>query len=396
MSLLPYSIDYIETITDIGDVDTITLFLNTREWIPVTFERNQALQIMRSLSVLEKKGEVTIRGKTLEDNYFNTRISNPNNKQITYYSFSYRCITGYLKITLKHSMVLGRTDEMIIKDIENVMSKHFQIKDKYLNTIKDNICLGRIDYKRDYSYRSDEEYYLIKQIIDIAPQNIIRDYYSKQLKTDTKEEYIVSYKSKSNRNVEFTIYDKEKEQKKKLKQGKTEETTYYQYSGTIRFEVRILNAKLNSLKYFGISKSISSYKSKEMAEKLFNYYAEQVFFTENIYRLDIAKKIINKSKEKDNMKLKLCRILENINLKGYTQVRNENSSISINKDGKEQKNYTKFNRYIVKIRNLGINPLTLKSTWTDNEGNIYKTNYKEIPNFILAENCKEEEALMLE
>lgn len=400
MSKLPYSIEKVLEMTDIGDVDTISLFLNIREWIQNSFIRNQVLQQLRNVSVKEIKGQITIKRKgtekTFDDIYFNTRVPSPSNKNMTDYSFSYRCITGYLKITLNHRMVLGKTENMIIQDIKSVMSKKFYIQDKYLLTMDNFISLGRVDYKRDYLYRSIEEYFLIKQIIDIAPSTIISGHYNKEIKANKNSTYLVTYKTASNTSVEFVIYDKQKEQEYKLKLGKTDDTNYYKYKSTIRFEVKIQNAKLNSLKSDGIPKSICMYKTKEMARRFFNYYAERAFFTEKIYRLDIAEEIIKEKEKRIDMKDKLCKVLEEINEKGYTEVRDNYSSISKNKNGKEQKNYTKFNRYIDKIRKYGINPLTCKDTWQDDEGNSYETTYTEIPNFVAEENSYEEEALILE
>jgi len=48
-----------------------------------------------------------------------------------------------------------------------------------------------------------------------------------------------------------------------------------------------------------------------------------------------------------------------------------------------------------KIKKLGINPLTFRTTWIDNKLNISDTTYKQLLNFTLAENCLEEEYLML-
>lgn len=398
MARLHYTLEELAKMEDIGDVDTLTLFLNLNQWIPILYERRNILYNIKKVSEKESKGEITIKrndGKieTLEDIYFNSKISNPYNKKMTFYSFSYRCITGYLKITLQHNVVLGHSESMIIKDIKKGMAEHFNIENRYLDNIDDYICLGRIDYKRDYPYRNLEEYYLIKQIIDIAPETIVKGYYTKKPKADTHRAYIVSYQTESNRTAEFTIYDKEKEQQNKLSKGEIDYTNYDKYRETIRFEVRILNAKLNALKYLGFEKSISQYKTKEMAEKLFNSYAEQAFFTEPIYRIDIAKDLVTNSNIKNNMKSKLCQLLEDINVKGYTNVRNNYT----NSNKEEQvHNYTKFNRHIKALRELGINPLTFKNTWRDIDGHISNTKYKQIPNFILAENCREEEAFIFE
>lgn len=159
MGRLPYTIEELVEMEDIGDVDTLTLFLNLKQWIPILYERRNVIFNIKKVSEKESKGEVTIKGKDgkieiLEDIYFNTRIPSLYNKNITDYSFSYRCITGYLKITLHHDMVLGNNENMIIKNIKKKMVEYFNIESKYMDNINNYICLGRIDYKRDYPYKS--------------------------------------------------------------------------------------------------------------------------------------------------------------------------------------------------------------------------------------------------
>jgi len=401
MSKLPYSLEYILENTDTGYVDTMTVQVPVKKWIQNEFERRRVIQQVKSVSSIEQN-EITITKKgeniTLTDTYYNSKVTSAENRNTTLYGFSYRCLTGYLSIRLKHSVVKGKNEKAIIKDIKIQMSKVYHISDKYLDNIDNYICLGRIDYKRDYRFRSIEEYYLIKQIIDIAPSSIVNGSYKKNTIKDTDTMYMKAYRSKSNKTAEFAIYNKNLEQLQQLADNKINKAEYYTYQNTMRFEVRILNAKLNSLKQDGIIKNIFNYRNQEMAELLFNEYASQAFFTEPFYRLDIAKELINTSilyKKKNKMRLKLCAVLERINTDGYTQARDYYSTVVKLKNGKVQKNYSKFNRYIEKIKKLGINPLTFRTTWIDNKLNISDTTYKQLLNFTLAENCLEEEYLML-
>ncbi len=394
------SFEYVEKHTDTGYTDTVTLIVATKLWIQDEKERQQVLRKIKNVSSLEKK-ELTVPKNneivTFDDIYYNTKITNPYNSKETFYGFSYRCLTGYLSIRLKHNVIYTRKPATIIKELKEYLSKHFHIEDKYLNSIDDYIFLGRIDYKRDYKYRTLEEYYLIKQIIDIAPDTIIRSCYSKEDKADTEFEYIKAYKSKSNKTAQFVMYDKHKDQEHSLKRGEIDELDYEKYYHTIRFEVRLLNSKLNAIKKAKeIPKKIHNYKDEEKAKEYFDYYATKAFFTEPIFRIDIAKEKVNQSNLKDNMKVKLCNVLDSINTRGYSKTRNIYTDIVTNSTGKQQKNYSKFNRYIEKIRGLNINPLTLRQTWRDDKGNIADTTYTEIPNFILAENCLEEECMFID
>ena len=387
---IPYEI--IDKNTDRGEVDTLSMLVDVKKWIPNERAREYVLKQIKKKSVLEKKYiEKIVDGdiQKIEDTYYNSRIKYADKKH-TKYAFSFRCLTSYLTITLAHSTVLGQNEESILSNIKKEMFKHFKINEKYLNNLNNSKRLGRIDYKRDYRYKDEEVYEMIMHIIKIAPEAIVRNNYYKNYKANNERAYIVVYKSKSNRTAEFIIYDKQKERMQKYVNKQISNCSGDEYIDehfqTIRFEVRILNQKLNALKKQGISKEIASYKNKEMAERLFNFYAEQVFFTEPFYRLDIAKKIIrNSSTVNNNMKIKLCKLLAMINIQGYTYARNKYSQTVKNKKGKKTKNYNKFNNYIKKIRNLGINPLTFKSDFVD---------YEILDNFTLAENCLKEEALM--
>lgn len=93
-----------------------------------------------------------------------------------------------------------------------------------------------------------------------------------------------------------------------------------------------------------------------MAEYYFNTYAEKIWYSEDFYRIDIALKIINNAKNlSKNMKEKLCNLLKAIHFLGFSY---------------SQKLYDKkysrvtFREHIKRIRALGINPLTFKSTYS--------------------------------
>lgn len=386
----------LELLTDRGNVDTLTAYLNVKGLLPNSSDRAMFIQQVKKVSRITQNEIKDNEGNILMDTYYDSRISNEVYHKITNYSFSYRCLKGYMKITLSHDYVLGRTEKNIIDNIKKALIQHFKIDEKYLVNIHRHISLGRIDYKRDYRYRDLEEYHLIKQIISIAPKTIVRGYYSKDDKTNNKSAYIVKYKTPSNKSAEFFIYDKAKEQNSRIQKDETTFTDWEYFRRIIRFEVRIFNEKLNNRKYNkDIAKSISIYKEKKMARQLFNYYAEQAFFTEPIYRIDIAKELICKRVKRYDTQVKLCEVLAEINTNGFTKAREKYTKIvTVKKTGKKQKNYTQFNRYIEKIRTLGINPLTFNLSWIDEELNIQETTYKQIPNFTSEDNCVKEEALM--
>ena len=273
---IPYEV--IDKNTDRGEVDTLSMLVDVKKWIPNERAREYVLKQIKKKSVLEKKYiEKIVDGdiQKIEDTYYNSRIKYADKKH-TKYAFSFRCLTSYLTITLAHSTVLGQNEESIISNVKKEMFKHFKINEKYLNNINSSKKLGRIDYKRDYRYKDEEVYEMIIHIIKIAPDAIVRNNYYKDYKANNERAYIVVYKSKSNRTAEFVIYDKQKERMQKYVNKQISNCSGDEYIDehfqTIRFEVRIFNQKLNALKGKGIPKEIASYKNKEMAERLFNFY----------------------------------------------------------------------------------------------------------------------------
>ena len=178
--------------------------------------------------------------------------------------------------------------------------------------------------------------------------------------------------------AEFVIYDKQLEQECKFRKDKITQEELDYFEKVIRFEVRIKNGKMNSLKTYKnwtLDKDIDNYKDENVADELFNHYAEQSFFKEPFYRLDYAIRLIYNSGEKPNMRKKLVKLIKSINEKGYTKAKQE-----------YEYKYS-FAEHIERLRKLGINPLTFRDTWTDKEVNTHKTTYTTILNFIQKDNC---------
>ena len=286
-----------------------------------------------------------------------------------------------------HSALLGNAKYEIMNNIRDIFQNYFGLEDKYLKNLNRATSLGRIDYKRDHRYKDEQHLSLIKFIVDIAPDIIGNGNYKKLDERDEHLdienfddiEHMKKYKSTSNKTAEFVIYDKQLEQEVKFRKGKITQEELDYFERVIRFEVRIKNSKLNNRKTDNnctLDKDIDNYKDENVADELFNHYAEQSFFKEPFYRLDYAIRFIYNSGLKPNMRKKLVRLVKAINGKGYTKAKQEY----------EYKH--SFNNHISILRNeLGINPLTFPTTWTDKEGNTHKTTYTTIPNFIQKDNC---------
>lgn len=154
------------------------------------------------------------------------------------------------------------------------------------------------------------------------------------------------------------------------------------FKGIFRTEVRIKNKKLNYYKYNGnwsLSKDLGNYLNKDMKKYIFKQYAEKIWFAEPFYRIDVALDLIRNNAElKDNTKRKLCAVLKSIRRIGYTRTRNSYGNMkrfddiqkaiktglsskyieNLRKEKLNGSDFTTFNNYIKKIRELGINPLT--------------------------------------
>lgn len=390
------TLEQAETMFDYQETDTLRCGIGIKLWLPNDNDRVVVLENIKKVSKLDiQEKEIKRKGKTVNIKlygYISSYQQEYDTHKSTLYSFYYSCNTGYLTVTLSNQSILARNENMIKKDIKQVMSKHFNIPDKYLETVDNFIVLTRIDYKRDYYYHNFQEYSLIRQIIDIAPDTIMRDYYNKEIKRDDEQEYRVTYQSTTNRAAEFVLYNKDMEQLRKYQLKKIDDIQLSSYKNMFRSEVRIFNAKLNveKCKSDGKDKTITNYKCLSSATEYFNKYSKQAFFDKPFYRIDVAKDMVNKSSLKQNMKYKLCHLLELINENGYTKAKEiykpkmvlNGTEIKVIDDGKP-KDDTNFKRHIGRLLDLGISPLTIKTTWLgDNE-----TTYTEIPNFTLAGSC---------
>lgn len=302
------------------------------------------------------------------------------------YNFYYNPRTYYLSIMIEHQALLGNAKFEIMNNIRDIFQNYFMLEDKYLKNLDRATSLCRIDYKRDYRYRDEQHLSLIKFIIEKAPEEIVGKNYKKLDERDEHLdiedfddiEYMKKYKSLSNKTAEFVIYDKQLEQEDKFKRGMITQDELDYFAKVIRFEVRIKNGKLNSLKNnnnWTLDKDIDNYKDEYIADELFKQYAELAFFKEPFYRLDVAKRKIRDSNISQYKKNIFRGLLNSINKRGYTKAK------------LNYKYKSMFSSHIKELRELGINPLTFSQIWTDKEGNTHKTTYTTIPNFIQKNNC---------
>lgn len=390
-------------VIDTGYVDTVSFILDNICWITGKSKRDHIFvngkwilkpsllteeMMNRILSVNFEEKTKPIEGdngKIIKQIYF----VNDHIPQCTFYHNPMR---HYTTITIQHYLLLGKSHIEIIEYIKDIYKYYFLIPQKYVDRLDKYLILGRIDYKRDFRYRDEQELTLMKELIELAPDYIVGKSYMKLDERDEHPEwdnyddyeYMKKYRSKSNETVEFVIYDKQLEQEDKFRKGEITQNELDKFEKIIRFEVRIKDKKLNNIKSdLGISKELYNYKDENMADNFFSTYAEVAFFKEPFYRIDSAIEIIEKSKEKTKIKEKLISLVKQINKNGFTYTQQHYNF-----------NDNTFRNHIKKLRSLEINPLTFSKKWTDKLGKIHETTYQTIPNFIKKENCIKEDENM--
>lgn len=119
----------------------------------------------------------------------------------------------------------------------------------------------------------------------------------------------------------------------------------------LRLEIQCKKAKTDYMKYknkFDM-KFLGYYTSEELSLKTISTYFDKIIGKGDYYKLDKARGIVNSSNNTKATKEKLINILELVN-----------KHRSIDK-ARENSNYSKesFNRYIKKIRELNVNPVTI-------------------------------------
>lgn len=325
----------------------------------------------------EKNTTIKVKGKKVPDKQIYS--INTNFKGYTIY-YNWRKYNFH--IVCQHSAILGKAKKEIIDDIKNIF-RQFGVADKYIQRLDKVVILERIDVKRDHRYIDEQHLALLKYIVEIAPESIVSGNYQKYDEKDEHPdidnfdeiEYMKKFKSEANKTVEFVIYDKYLERLGEFNKGLITQEELEQYERCIRFEVRIKNEKIKALarnKNWGLDRDIDNYKDEWVADILFEDYAEQVFFKAPIFKLDYAIRKIYKCKERKATRGIMVKLIKLIHEKGYTKAREE---------------FDKFDYYVKKFEENGINPLTIPTTWVDKKGNEHKTTYTSIPNPIQKQNC---------
>lgn len=268
-------------------------------------------------------------------------------REYGYYSLSYcyhKYRDDYVFLTLKHGAIKHKTKEAIRTDCLMLLEsvginlKFLEIEDK----------LNRIDYKHDFEFEINPA--AERQAL-LCILKICRDAYNGVYKENSKKGIGIKYKPKSSY-IELIVYDKENERKDRLKRKKRTsqvELELQEFKNVFRTELRLGSKRLNYNKKNIVKKdkTLENYYKEEVADYLFQRYVEPIFYTEPFYRLDITLQLIKTdSRLTDREKEKLCKLVTDINRKGFTKA-------------KEEYNYCNdiFDKHIKLLRSIGINPL---------------------------------------
>lgn len=259
------------------------------------------------------------------------------NYSLFYSHYKYR--DDYIYIHLQHYAIKGKTADAIYDDVL-MLVESIGID---LEMLQIDRKINRIDYKRDFEC----------ELYSIAEKQAILSVMSK-LPTSARGvnletyETAIKYKPKSSSGIEIIVYFKDEQLKKHKKKGIQIQLKGFQ--NVIRVEVRDKNKRLNynEKNTFYMDKTIDNYYKENIADKHFSKYVEPIFYTEPFYRLDYALIAIQSDRRLTEKEAeKLCKLVIDINKKGYTRAKAEYGYCD-----------DTFDRHIKLLRSIGINPLT--------------------------------------
>lgn len=291
------------------------------------------------------------------------------------YRFDYYENWNSLTVMLPHYKIhkLSATD--IVELVKETIMRLFTIADDDMNPI----YLNRLDIKCDYRYADEEEFRIIKNLLDKVTDNYYC--YKKNIRQNDENGYVITFtKDKDNKYskgpitasakviknklndeeiteeddigsyMQIVEYNKTLEIENQIAEGKLPESYRDKYINVFRTEVRIGNSRLNHYKKTsGILKTLENYYDGETTSQLYEFPTKRIFGVNDFYRIDEALNIINGSSMRQTTKDKLCKLILLVNEKGCTIAKKEwNNMFS-------EKTYANHKK---KIESLGLNIIT--------------------------------------
>lgn len=236
--------------------------------------------------------------------------------------------------------------EVIKMDLLEEVKKIFAEKVKKIHTSLPRLdywTINRIDYAVNINTPYVEEYIKLFQRGD-KPRNFKELYCSK---SKTRKQLDGSFYL-FNDSVTINFYNKENE---RLSQNFNKDGA----KDLLRLEIQCKKPKTNTLKAKNKfdSRHLEHYLSQEISYQQLEYYYNKTIGTGDYYKLSEAIRIVQESNYTSKTKEKLTEVLRLINKhRSIWRAREES-----------QYNSSCFNRYLKKIRVLGVNPVTIPSRW---------------------------------
>lgn len=277
----------------------------------------------------------------------------------TIYYCHYKYRDDYLMVTLQHKVVENKSNDEIYQD--TLMFLDSIGVDTNLIELDDK--LNRIDYKRDSEASNKLE---IKAFF-----NAISKCKDSSNNVDKITYYnAIKFKPKSSA-TEIIIYYKFAEMNSRSQKRSHIDLDIINYELVIRIELRLKSKRLynNSKNSSSLPKNLSAYFNKKVADDHFEKFVEPIFYTEPFYRLDYALLAIQTDRRLTEKEAeKLCKLVIDINKKGFTRAKAE-----YNYSGET------FDKHIKLLRSIGVNPLTFDLQF----------DIGAIPNFTTKEACRD-------
>ena len=260
-----------------------------------------------------------------------------------------------IKIILNPVKLLRKNKlEVIEEDHLEKLRKVFAEEIKKIHVslpILDYWTVNRIDYAININTPYVKEYIKLFQRAD-KPKGFKELYCSKSKKRKQLEGSFYLFSE----SVVINFYNKESE---RLKQDFNADEA----KNILRLEIQCKQLKINTLKVKNRfdSKCLKNYINKDISFKQIEYYYNNTIGRGNYYKLSEAISMIEDSNYTKNTKNKLVEVLKAINKNRSVWKARENSKYSS----------SCFNRYLEKIKDLNINPVTIPCRWKiDNLKNI--------------------------
>lgn len=236
--------------------------------------------------------------------------------------------------------------EVIKMDLLEEVKKIFAEKVKKIHTSLPRLdywTINRIDYAVNINTPYVEEYIKLFQRGD-KPTNFKELYCSK---SKTRRQLDGSFYL-FNDSVTINFYNKENE---RLSQNFNKDGA----KDLLRLEIQCKKPKTNTLKAKNKfdSRHLEHYLSQEISYQQLEYYYNKTIGTGDYYKLSEAIRIVQESNYTSKTKEKLTEVLRAVSrYRSIWKAREES-----------QYNSSCFNRYLKKIRVLGVNPVTIPSRW---------------------------------